>query len=135
MLGSGKTSDISLSTPLPVFFSRTSWLKRVETVWYQWLSQPCPQCWVNLPRLIGHYAWLELCATTWIGPQSWLFVSFKKGFDKNISPATISSWIMQTVILSYELSDQDCRLRPMMSGPMMPLRPSDRIFTPYNSYC
>ena len=35
-----------------------------------------------------------------------VFVSFKKGFDKNISPATISSWIKQTVILCYELSNQ-----------------------------
>ena len=32
-------------------------------------------------------------------------VSFKKGFNKDISPATISSWIKQTVILCYELSD------------------------------
>ena len=31
-----------------------------------------------------------------------VFVSFKKGFDKDISPATISSWIRQTVILCYE---------------------------------
>ena len=30
-----------------------------------------------------------------------------KGFDKDISPATISSWIKQTVILCYELSDQE----------------------------
>ena len=35
-----------------------------------------------------------------------VFVSFKKGFDKDISPATIS-WIKQTVILCYELSDQE----------------------------
>ena len=35
-----------------------------------------------------------------------VFISFKKGFDKDISPATISSWIKQTVILCYELSDQ-----------------------------
>ena len=34
-----------------------------------------------------------------------VFVSFKKSFDKDISPATISSWIKQTVILCYELSD------------------------------
>ena len=34
-----------------------------------------------------------------------VFVSFKKGFDKDISPGTISSWIKQTVILCYELSD------------------------------
>ena len=36
-----------------------------------------------------------------------VFVSFKKGFDKDISPATISSWIKETVILCYELSDQE----------------------------
>ena len=35
-----------------------------------------------------------------------VFVSFKKGFDKDISPVTVSSWIKQTVILCYELSDQ-----------------------------
>ena len=35
-----------------------------------------------------------------------VFVSFKKGFDKDISPPTIS-WIKQTVILCYELSDQE----------------------------
>ena len=34
-----------------------------------------------------------------------VFVSFKKGFD--ISPATIASGIKQTVILFYELSDQE----------------------------
>ena len=39
-----------------------------------------------------------------------VFVSFKKGFDRDISPATISSWIKQTVILCYELSDQLPRL-------------------------
>ena len=36
-----------------------------------------------------------------------VFFSFKKGFDKDISPATISSWIKQTVILCYGLSDQE----------------------------
>ena len=36
-----------------------------------------------------------------------VFVSFEKGFDKDISPATISSWIKQTVVLCYELSDQE----------------------------
>ena len=38
------------------------------------------------------------------------FVSFKKGFDKDISPATISSWIKQTMILCYELSDQEAHI-------------------------
>ena len=36
-----------------------------------------------------------------------VFVSFKKGFDKDISPATISSWIKQTVLLCYKLSEQE----------------------------
>ena len=36
-----------------------------------------------------------------------VFVSFKKGFDKDISAATISSWIKQTVNFCYELSDQE----------------------------
>ena len=36
-----------------------------------------------------------------------VFVSFKKGFTNDISPATISSWIKQTVLLCYELSDQE----------------------------
>ena len=35
-----------------------------------------------------------------------VFVSFKIGFDKDISPSTVSSWIKQAVILCYELSDQ-----------------------------
>ena len=30
-----------------------------------------------------------------------VFVSFKKGFDRDISPATISSWIKQTVVRCY----------------------------------
>ena len=36
-----------------------------------------------------------------------VFVSFNKGFDKDISPTTISTWIKKTVILFYELSDQE----------------------------
>ena len=36
-----------------------------------------------------------------------VFVSFKQGFNKDISPATISSWIKQTVVLCYDLFDQD----------------------------
>ena len=36
-----------------------------------------------------------------------VFVSFKKNFTKDISPATIYSWIKQTVLLCYQLSDQE----------------------------
>ena len=38
-----------------------------------------------------------------------VFISFKKGFDKDILPVTISSWIKQNVILCYELSDQEAQ--------------------------
>ena len=59
-----------------------------------------------------------------------VFVSFKKGFDKDISPATISSWIKQTVILCYDhliTKPTHCiRSKPMMSGPLLLLRPSSR---------
>ena len=36
-----------------------------------------------------------------------VFVSFKKRCSKDMSPAGISSWIKQTVILCFELSDQE----------------------------
>ena len=36
-----------------------------------------------------------------------VFVSFRKSFQKDIAPATISSWIKQTVLLCYQLSDEE----------------------------
>ena len=56
-----------------------------------------------------------------------VFVSFKKGFDKDISPATISFWIKKTVILCYKPRTRKpssyIRLKPMMSGPLqLPVR-------------
>ena len=38
-----------------------------------------------------------------------VFVSFRKRFHKDIVPATISSWIKQTVLLCYQLSDQSAQ--------------------------
>ena len=38
-----------------------------------------------------------------------VFVSFKKSFQKDILPSTISSWIKQTVLLCYQLSDEDAQ--------------------------
>ena len=54
-------------------------------------------------RALRHY----LDRTSDFRQNKVVFVFFKKGFDKDISPATISSWIKQTVILCYELSDQE----------------------------
>ena len=53
--------------------------------------------WIDPSSRIDLCVQSEPCATIWTGlPTS--------GFDKDISPATIS-WIKQTVILCYELSD------------------------------
>ena len=94
--------------PHPAFIPRTSWSKRVQIVWSQWLFQPWPQLWISLSWLIGPYVQSEPCAAIWKGlspqvEQGAGFVSFRNGF----SPATISSWIKQTVILCNELTDQE----------------------------
>ena len=118
MLGKIRTSGTSQTgqrcpcTNLPAIFQRISWPKRVQTVWPQWLYQPWPQHWIDHSSLTGLYAQSEHCATIWTGPQTGrtrelVLVSFKKGFDKDISPATISSWIKQNVVVCYELSDQE----------------------------
>ena len=121
MLGSVRISYTSQTgqscscTHHPAFFQRNSWLKRVQTVWPQWLYQPWPQLWIGPSSLTGPCVWLEHC-TIFLDRTSDLrqnkelvFVSFKKGFDNYISPATIFSWIKQTLILCHELSDQEAR--------------------------
>ena len=57
-----------------------------------------------------------------------VFVSFKKGFDKDISPATIYSWIKQTVILCSQTMKPSpyIRLKPMMSGLLQLPKPSSQ---------
>ena len=100
----------------PAFFPRISWQKRVQTVWPQWLYQPWPP---TLDRFLKSDR--SLCPVRALRyyldrtsdlrqNKELVFVSFKKGFDKDISLATISSWIKQTVILWYELSDQEAHL-------------------------
>ena len=38
-----------------------------------------------------------------------VFVSFGKSFHKDIVPATVSSWIKQTILLCYQLSDEEAQ--------------------------
>ena len=93
----------------PAFFPRISWPKRVQAVWPQWLYQPWPPTLhgslksLFLVRTLRYY----LDRTSDFRQNKVVFVSFKKGFNKDISPASISYWIKQTVILCYELSDQE----------------------------
>ena len=38
--------------------------------------------------------------------RSLLFISFKKGLTSDIRPATLSSWLKQTILLCYKQADQ-----------------------------
>ena len=80
-------------------------------MWPQWSSQPWPLPWISHSKVTGPCAQSEfyyLDSTSDLRKNKELvFVSFKEGFDKDISPATISSWTKLTVILCYELSDQE----------------------------
>ena len=40
------------------------------------------------------------------GSQSLLFISFKKGHTSDIRPATVSSWLKQTILLCHKQGDQ-----------------------------
>ena len=40
------------------------------------------------------------------GSWSLLFISFKKGHSSDIRPATLSSWLKQTILLCYKQADQ-----------------------------
>ena len=103
-------SKVSLY-PSPSFLSKNQLAKEGRVVWPQWLYQPWPQLWIGPSSLTGIFVWSEHCATIWTGPQtsgrirSWSLSPSRKVSTK--TPATISSWIKQTVILCYELSDQE----------------------------
>ena len=62
------------------------------------------------------------------GSRSLLFISFKKGHTSDIRPATLSSWLKQT-ILYFVVNKQTnkpwtwSKLKHMTLGPSLPLRP------------
>ena len=99
-------------TPSPSFFSKNQRAKEgPDSVAPGVITAPAPTLDRSLKsdqslcqvRALRYY----LDRTSVLGQnKEVVFVSFKKGFDKDISPATISSWIKQTVILCYDLSDQ-----------------------------
>ena len=67
-----------------------------------------------------------------------VFVSVRKSFQKDIVPATVSSWIKQTVLLCYQLSDQEAQLYIkfglMMCGPLPHPKPFRAGFPWIRSY-
>ena len=57
------------------------------------------------------------------GSRSLLFISFKKGHTSDIRPATLSSWLKQTILLKcYKQADQQAKLKCMTLGPSRSLR-------------
>ena len=78
----------------PAFLPRISWPRRVQRVWPQWLYHPWPQFWISPSSLLVRALHYYLDRTSGLRQNKELIlVSFKKGFDKDISPAAISSWI------------------------------------------
>ena len=115
MLGKTEILDTNLTgqrcscTHHPAFSPRISWPKRVQGSVAPGVITALPQLWIDPSSLIGPVSALRYYLDRTSGRiRRWVFfVSFKKGFRKDILPATISSWIKQTVILCYELSDQE----------------------------
>ena len=58
-------------------------------------------------RALGYY--FDRTNDLWAG-KVLVFVSFRKSFNKDIVPATVSSWIKQTIVLCYQLLDEQARL-------------------------
>ena len=49
---------------------------------------------------------LEVLSGSYLrGSQSLLYISFKKGHTSDIRPATLSSWLEQTILLCYKQAD------------------------------
>ena len=46
------------------------------------------------------------CIKNLRGSRSLLFISFKKGHTSDIRPATLCSWLKQTILLCYKPADQ-----------------------------
>ena len=113
MLGCITTSDTRLvhgclSTPQPAFLPRISWPKRVQTVWPPWLMQPWSPLWISHRSLCPVRALCyHLGRTSDLRHNKELvFVSFQERFRQGHLSCHHLPMDQATVILCYELSDQ-----------------------------
>ena len=100
-------SKVSQSTQ--PFFPRTSWPRRVRTVWPQWLCQPRPQFWISPSSLIGPVSVQSTVLLIGTGSQTeqWISLSpFRKVLTRHIT-CHYHLIDQATVILCYELSGQE----------------------------
>ena len=95
----------------PALNPRISWPRGSRQCGPSGYNSPGPHLWIDLLSLTCPSFRLEHCATIWTGPQTssrirrWFLSPLRKVSRKTF--ASISSWIKQTVILYYELSDQE----------------------------
>ena len=95
----------------PAFYSRISWPRGSRQCGPSGYNSPGLHLWIGPSSLLVPPFRLEHCATIWTGPQTssrirrWFLSPLRKVSTK--TSASISSWIKQTVILCYELSDQE----------------------------
>ena len=95
----------------PAFYPRISWPRGSRQCAPSGYNSPGPHLWIDPSSLTGPFLRLEHGATIWTGPQTssrikkWFFAPLRKVPTK--TSASISSWIKQTVVLCYELSDQE----------------------------
>ena len=120
MLGCIETSDTRKTghrfpfTLLPVSFSRINWLDGPSSIAPVVIPALAPSLDKSLKevkslcpvRALRYY--LDRTKDLRSG-KDLVFVSFRKSFQKDIVPATISSWIKQTVLLCYQLSDEEAQ--------------------------
>ena len=112
--GTKRTGVWSRCTPLPTFFPRTNLLGRVQPLAPVVIPALAPSLDNSLKedkslcpvRALRYY--LDRTKDLRNG-KDLVFVSFKESFQKDILPSTISSWIKQTVLLCYQLSDNDAQ--------------------------
>ena len=113
-------------------------------MWPQWLYQPWPQLWIGPSSLTGPSVQSEHCATILTGPQtsgkirSWSLSPLRKVLTKTsllpLSPHWSSRrwpYVMSSLI---RRPSPNIRLKPMMLGPLLLLRPSSRE-SPWKTFC
>ena len=93
----------------PAFYPRISWPRGSRQCGPSGYNSPGLHLWIGPSSLLVPPFRLEHCATIWMGPQTssrirrWFLSPLRKVSTK--TSASISSWIKQTVILCYELSE------------------------------
>ena len=113
-LGTKRIGRMFPYRPLLVSSLRITWLKRVTLAWPVIIPALAPSLDRSLKedrslcpvRALRYY--LDKTKDLRSGKEL-VFVSFRKSFQKDIVPATISSWIKQTIVLCYQMSDQQAQ--------------------------